>query len=108
MRTSGVINASELLERFNERESFIRVKERESFMRFYGGVKYNWSPWCIVTTDHRYYMQITTIDHADNNYNSGTHREIYSKAKFNHWKYIFTGELSPVSLPSNNDIFNGE
>ena len=105
MRTSGVINASESIRRFNERESFMRFYEVKYNVH---GVKYNWSPWCMVETDHRSYMQITTIDHTDNNYNSGTHREIYNKAKFNHWKYIFTGELSPVSLPSNNDIFDGE
>ena len=80
----------------------------DSFIRVSVIKKYNWFPWCMVETDHKYYMQITTIDHADNNYNSGTHREIYNKAKFNHWKYIFTGELSAVTLPSINDIFDGE
>jgi len=62
--------------------------------------QYNWNPWCIVKTDHRYYLQIETIDHSDNNYNAGKRRYPYEKATFNHWQYIFTGKLEPVTLPT--------
>ena len=62
--------------------------------------RYNWTPWCVVETDHRHYLEIQTIEHIDNSYSSGTRRLPYDRATFNHWKYIFTGELEPVTLPT--------
>ena len=66
--------------------------------------RYNWTPWCVVETDHRYYLEIQTIDHPDNNYNAGSKRFSYDRATFNHWQYIFTGKLEPVNLPSLHTI----
>lgn len=120
MRLSGTFTASQLLgidtaiqlQNRNDRGRYnVSCKEIEhrykmSIVRdeaeigWHQEKQYNWNPWCIVKTDHRYYLQIETIDHPDNNYNAGKKRFGYDRAKFNHWQYIFTGKLEPVTLPT--------
>jgi len=97
MRLSGTITVSQNYN-LNTRYTIIRktgwIEER----------RYNWSPWCVVETDHRYYLEIQTIDHTDNSYSTGTRRLPYDRVTFNHWKYIFAGELEPVTLPTISTI----
>ena len=80
------------------------IVQDETAIGRYHEKQYNWGPWCVVKTDHFCYLEIETVDHPDNNYNAGKRRYPYEKATFNHWKYIFTGELEPVNLPSLHTI----
>ena len=100
-KTSGFISVSskEIIHRHK-----MSIVQDETEIGWYQEKQYNWSPWCIVKTDHFYYLQIETIDHPDNNYNAGKRRYPYEKATFNHWKYIFTGELEPVRQLSLHEI----
>ena len=62
-------------------------------------IEYDWSPWCIVRTDHRSFMSIQTIDNSENTYNSGYRRLQYDEDRFNLWQSSFT-KLQPVTLPT--------
>lgn len=118
MNLSGTltINGSDLTIYPNYRTNTIRIKNHYQYNKNrsetpiifsrYGIRKYYWSPWCIVSTDHKHWMLIETIDHPENNYNLGKIRFPYDKSTFNHWKYIFTGELEPVILPTMEIISN--
>lgn len=78
------------------------IKETESkaiIIQKFETVKYDWSPWCIVHTDHKTFMTIETIENNENTYKSGSYRQQYDQGLFNHWKHIF-GRLEPVTLPT--------
>lgn len=65
---------------------------------------YDWSPWVKIETDHKDYMIIESLDHIDNCYPVGRKWERYDQVIFNRWKHIFTGELTPVALPTIAEI----
>tara|TARA_R110002020_G_scaffold374708_2_gene585989 strand:- start:40 stop:450 length:411 start_codon:yes stop_codon:yes gene_type:complete len=50
---------------------------------------YDFSPWCIITTDHHTYMKIRTLSHESNNYNEGHHEYDWSIGRFEKWYRAF-------------------
>ena len=49
-------------------------------------ITYDWSPWCIVTTDHETYMTIETIPDQKNVYQDGKKTMLWDESVFTELK----------------------
>ena len=69
-----------------EREEQKRIRLKRERRIEENTVTYDYSPFCIVKTDHETFMSITALEHEDNVYNTGTKYFPYSIGLWHEWR----------------------